>query len=239
MPNGWSKLSGPSAIADAERDPDLALALIHTPAADRPALAALFALDAAFGQTLASASQPALGEIRLAWWREALEALDNAPPPAEPRLADAARLLLPRGIRGAELAAVEGGWRPLFDEFPWTITTAEALLLRGRLLFGLGARLLGCDPAPLEPAGGLWALVDVARGCSDAASRRLLLGQALVLGKPLRGMSLPSTARPLGMLTTAAMRDADRGEPVEQRGAPGRVAAMLGHRWTGRLPRGA
>lgn len=238
MPSGWSKRSGPSAIADAERDPDLTLALIHTPSANRPALAALFALDEAFGQTLASASQPALGQIRLAWWREALEALDNAPPPAEPRLADAARLLLPRGIRGAELAALEGGWRRLFDAFPWTIATAEALRARGHLLFGLGARLLGCDPPLLESAGELWALVDAARGCRDAASRRLLLDQARGFGKPLRGISLPSKARPLGMLTAAAIRDAGRGEPFEQRGAPRRVAAMLGHRWTGRLPRG-
>lgn len=199
-------------------------------------MSALFAIDGAFGETLASTSQAPLGEIRLAWWREALQALDRGPAPAEPRLAAAARLLLPRGISGAELAALEDSWLHLFAEFPWTTETAQAVQSRGRLLFGLAARLLGCAPAPVEQAGGLWALVDATRRCSDPASRRLLLGEARILGQPLRRALIVRRARPLGMLVTAAVRDLDKGEPFEQRGARRRAAAMLIHRWTGRLP---
>jgi hypothetical protein len=39
------------------------------------------------------------------------------------------------------------------------------------------------------------------------------------------------------MLAVLAIRDARRGEPFEREGTPARVAAMLRHRLSGRLPR--
>ena len=66
------------------RDRDLVR--LYWPVELRPAFDALFAIDDAMAEVVASSSQPALGAIRLAWWREALERLDNGPPPAEPRL---------------------------------------------------------------------------------------------------------------------------------------------------------
>ncbi|MEI9850036.1 MAG: squalene/phytoene synthase family protein [Sphingomonas sp.] len=51
------------------------------------ALAALLALDDALARLIRTTGEPALGQMRLAWWRESLERLDAAPPPAEPVLA--------------------------------------------------------------------------------------------------------------------------------------------------------
>ena len=66
-------------------DPERALALSYA-VEGRDALAALLALDDALARLLRSTREPALGQMRLAWWREALERLDTAPPPAEPVL---------------------------------------------------------------------------------------------------------------------------------------------------------
>ena len=66
----------------------------------------------------ARATEPALAAIKLAWWREQLEKLDTEAPPAEPRLQAARAELLPRGIKGEELAALEMGWAALLDESP-------------------------------------------------------------------------------------------------------------------------
>ena len=120
---------------------DLGLALTYVPLRDRAALAALFRIDRAMGDVVRTTTEPMLGPIRLAWWRERLEELDarNAPP-AEPRLELVAHRLLPRGVSGADLAALEPGWLRLFDPFPWTAATGEAIWFRGNLLFGLGAR---------------------------------------------------------------------------------------------------
>ena len=45
----------------------------------RPAFDALLAIDDAMAEIVATATQPALAAIKLAWWREALEKLDHAP----------------------------------------------------------------------------------------------------------------------------------------------------------------
>ena len=143
---------------------DLGLALTYVPLRDRGALAALFAIDRAMGDVVRTTKEPMLGPIRLAWWRERLEELDQATgAPAEPRLQAVERELLSRRISGHDVAALEEGWLRLFDPFPWGIETSEAIWLRGNLLFGLGARVLGDPGEQIQVAGGLWALVDAAR----------------------------------------------------------------------------
>ena len=184
-----------------------------------------------------SSSEPMLGAIRLAWWRERLEELDaGAGPPAEPRLQSVAAELLPRGMAGRDLAALEGGWLRLFDPFPWSIETVEGIWFRGRQLFGLAGRILGESDDALQAAGGLWAIVDAARHCSDGGSRKLLLEQGAAFARGLSGAYFPAPVRPLSLLAALAVRDIGRGEPFEAEGTPARAAVMLKHRVTGRLP---
>jgi phytoene synthase len=182
-----------------------------------------------------TSSQPMLGQIRLAWWRERLEALDRGEVPAEPRLQAVASELLPRGIAGSTLASLEGGWLRLFDEFPWDISTSEAIWFRGRLLFGLGGRILRASSEQIDGAGGLWALVDAARHCSDAASRDMLIGQAGRFARSLSGARFPFAVRPVTGLAGLAVRDLARRESFEPEGTRARAAAILAHRLTGRL----
>jgi phytoene synthase len=179
-----------------------------------------------------------LGQIRLAWWRERLEELDQGgPPPAEPRLQDVAAALLPLGITGGELASLAGPWLRLFEPFPWDIRIAEAIWFRGRFLFALGGRLLGSSDERLEQAGGLWAIADAARRCSDQTSRTMLMEHGRTFARGLGGARFAAPLRPLSMLAALAVRDVRAGEPFEQQGAPGRLAAMLAHRLSGRLPK--
>jgi phytoene synthase len=216
---------------------DVGLALTYVRLPERGAIAAIFAIDRAMGDVVRTTKEPLLGPIRLAWWREALEQLDRAPAPAEPRLQAVARELLPRGIKGGDLAALEDGWLRLFDPFPWSNETAEAIWLRGNLLFGLGAKVADKPSDQIRAAGGIWALVDAARRCSDAQARAMLLSQAARFAQPLGGVSFARPLRGLSALAAVAMRDVRRGEPFEPEGTPGRAAAMLRHRLSGRLPR--
>ena len=189
------------------------------------------------GDVVRTTREPQLGPIRLAWWREQLELLDAASAPAEPRLQEAQRELLPRGVTGRDLAALEGGWLRLFDPFPWDVATSEAIWFRGNLLFGLAARALGRADENIQAAGGLWALVDAARNCSDATSRAMLLNQARTFARGSGTVRYPAVLRPLSMLAAVAIRDVRRGEPFEPEGTPPRAATMFLHRLNGRLPR--
>ena len=190
------------------------------------------------GDVVRTTREPMLGPIRLAWWREPLEEHDGgSTAPAEPRLQKVERELLPRGVSGHDLAGLETGWSRLFDPFPWGVEIAEAVWLRGNLLFGLGARLLGQADEQIQSAGGLWALVDVARHCSDADSRSMLLSQESKFARRLGGTRLAPKLRPLSALAALAIRDCRHPESIEPEGTPGRAAAILRHRLGGRLPR--
>ena len=80
----------------------------YWPVEVRPAYDALFGIDDALADVVTSSTQPALGAIRLAWWREALERLDTKPPPPEPRLQAVASELIPKGLASGRIVASGG-----------------------------------------------------------------------------------------------------------------------------------
>lgn len=202
---------------------DRELALLHVPSKARESFRALFEIDAAMGDVVARSTETGIGRIRLAWWHERLEALDSSPPPAEPRLQAVADHLMPTGVTGSELAALEPGWATLLDpEFDPALIAA-----RGSLLFAIGGKLLGSSDSKLGEAGALYALASVGRrGVPE------LFERAREILNGLRGHRFGSRCRPLTMLTRAATRDLDR---EEAEGCRGRAAAMLAHRWSGRV----
>jgi 15-cis-phytoene synthase len=207
-------------------------ALEATPATVRPALATLWNLDLALAAVVSTTSDPRLGAIRLAWWRERLEELDTAaPPPEEPRLRAIARQLIARGISGNELSRLEDAWLPLLNPFPWGEPEADGLRLRGRVLFGIGARLLGAEAEVATAAGALWSLVDGAEHCTDPQSHNFLLGEARNAIGPLPPKASPEV-RPLTVLAALAAHD------MLRTGNLRRVGAALTHRLRGTFPHG-
>lgn len=172
------------------------------------------------GDLVARSTEPTLAAIKLAWWRERLEELDEGKVPAEPRLRAAAAELLPRGIKGAELGRLEAAWAALLDEQP----NRDLVLERGRMLFVLAARLLGPNaPACLQIAAGVYAVGSLKR-------RGLLPADLLVVTDSPR---IPRRFRPLTALAVLASRDLGRNEPEA---TPVRAWALLRHRLTGLIP---
>ena len=201
------------------RDRDLVR--VYWPIELRPAFDALFGIDDVMGVVVVNASQPALSAIKLAWWRAALERLDQAPPPGEPRLQAVAAELLKRGISGTDVAGIEGGWAALLDEeIDW-----ERVATRGERLFALAGRLLGADHAGLAEAGRTFALGDAARrGAALPADTMALARQRS------QSVRFARKLRPLTALTRLALRD-----PREPEATPARAFALLRHRLTGRV----
>ena len=200
------------------RDRDLVR--LYWPVELRPAFDALFAIDDALAEVVVSSTQPALGAIRLAWWREALERLDANPPPPEPRLAGgggrtaAAR----RHRRDARRA---GGWLggaarrstgPGADRGAWRAAcsrSAAQLARRDRIEL-------------LEAAGRLYAYADrgAARiGCDALADRGDAPAGAASLSAP--AAAADRACRGLRRVTPS------RRPSIEPEATPGRAAALL------------
>ena len=214
---------------EAEIGADRVLMLRQVPTEARPAMEALWRVDAAMGDVVARSTQPALGAVKLAWWRDRLEQLDRGLVPAEPRLNAAAEHLLPNGVSGAELASLVEGWAVLLDEDLASGPVAD----RGSRLFQLAARLLGVEDDVIGDAGALYALVSVGR-----RGLPRLVGEADSVSQQIGRHRFPRALRPLTALARLAERDRRKGPPFEPEGTPPRFAAMLRHRWNGIVARG-
>ncbi len=203
---------------------DRDLVRLYWPVELRPAFDALFAVDDAMAEIVATSTQPALGTIRLAWWREALERLDHHPPPPEPTLTAAAAELLPRGITGAGLAAFEDGYATLLDEEP----DRDRLGAGGEALFAAGATVLGGDDSMLPSAGRLHAAAQAARRGWSPAPHDVAFGQ-------LAGYRFPRALRPLTAFARLAARDIRQAPVFEPQATPARALALLSHRLFGTI----
>jgi 15-cis-phytoene synthase len=219
-----------------EGAPERALVLAYAPADRRSALAALLALDDALALLLRTTREPALGQLRLAWWREALARLDTEPAPAEPVLQGIADTLLPLGITGASLVPIVHGWEVLVEE---DALGADALARFGAgrgTLFDVAARTLGASTDdPAVAAGKGWALVDLARHLRAPEEAVEAGRQAADALEPALRQRWSRRGRALGALAHLARMDlAVPAEAPVPHGAPRRVARLFWHRLTGR-----
>ncbi|KQM41637.1 hypothetical protein ASE59_03745 [Sphingomonas sp. Leaf10] len=201
-------------------DPERRLALAYAPDdGRRAALSALLALDAALADVMRTTTQPAIGQIRLAWWREQLAKLDQAPPPAMPVLAALAEQVLPRGVTGVALAKVVEGWEVLIEE---ETLDRDALsrfgVERGGQLFALAAAILGGDAGRAATLGQGWALADLMQHLDD----RNVAETAGALARTALATRLGGVARPLGLLALSARLDLAQVAP----GGPKRAARL-------------
>ena len=206
--------SAAALVRDADRD--RWLATLYAPAAMRPALLAVHALDLELAKVAATTTDAMLGEIRLAWWRERLLALD-VEVPAQPVLRALAADVLPRGISGAMLARFEDSWLALADG-----DVAGFVAARGAAVGGVIARLLGGDEAGVD-LGRRWAAGEAARSG--------------YIVDPLPVVRAPAALRSLAGLATLGARDLARavaGLPTEARATPKRQLLLLCTMLTGR-----
>lgn len=214
-------------------DPERTLAVLYAPVAARAAVAAILALDDALADVVRQAREPALAQLRYAWWRERLAALDSEAPPAMPVLADLAAHALPRGVSGAALADLVDGWEALAAAETLDAAAIDAFAAgRGATLFALLARACGAHKPPVA-AGEGWALADLAGNLGDPVEVAAVRAVANARLAAVRSYRWPRSLRTLGAMALLARLDLDA-SPGDRRGSPGRVARLLWMRVSGR-----
>lgn len=200
--------------------PEQRLALAWSTAAKRERLASVLVLDRRLARIVARTREPMLGQMRLAWWRDAL-----GKPVAERPRGDAVLDTLGRLLEGQEAAliALVDGWERILEEPPLSESAARRFAA-GRCMALLAAyNRTTCENGPRDPfheAAWRWSLADFASRVSDDGERALLL--RLGLGDGEQNLRLPREARGLAVLGALGARALRRGgRPLmEGRGAP-------------------
>lgn len=188
-------------------DRDRYFAVLFAPAPVRGALLALHAYDLTLRDIIRTTTDPHLGLIRLAWWRDAVS---DEPVAGQPVLAALSK------------ARIDSGRSVALAEAYMDRIEGKAAGETGALLFDTAAHLLkvGSDPQ-VAAAGRYWdAACDLRAGGRTGAP-------------PLPKERAPADIRPITAIAAAARRDfAGKHEP---RGVTGRQIAMLRHLLTGRF----
>ncbi|MEM6856288.1 MAG: hypothetical protein AAF559_00325 [Pseudomonadota bacterium] len=172
------------------------LALAHTKGETRSALTILFELDSRLARIVAATTEPMLGQMRLAWWREML-GKPVSDRPAGDQVLDAIGSVW-QGREGF-LVSVVDGWEHMLSDPPLTREAAIAFAEgRGAAFGGLASfsRRANAFRPQLEAAGRIWAIADAACHIGTEAERETLvaLGRELplpdALPAPFRGIAI-------------------------------------------------
>jgi phytoene synthase len=148
-------------------DPDRWLCALFAPDAARPHLLALYALNLELARIAPLVREPMLGQIRLQWWREAIEGAAAGTPRAHPVVRAVAGLLAAGRVEAAALTALvdarEAELDPAESLADLTAVTAWAAGTGGALS-ALAAQIAGGGASPVVTgAGAAAALVGLLR----------------------------------------------------------------------------
>jgi phytoene synthase len=198
--------------------PEVGLALAWSPPKVRGPLGVALQLDRRLARIVARTTEPMLGQMRLAWWRDAM----GTPLADRPR-GDAVLDAVGEHWAGREASLIQlvNSWEVL--------VTAESLgraeidafgAQRGAFFSALDEDIPTTSNARVAAAGMRWALADAAAGVSDAGERAALVEAGLARVGGVGRM--PRALRGLSVLDALALRSLRRGgRPLmEGRGAP-------------------
>lgn len=208
-----------SAEASENLSADARLALAHSPDEVRDVLRIFLEFDARLARIVAATSEPMLGQMRLAWWR------DELGKPVEQRPNGDAVL---DGIgehwagREAGLISLANAWEHLLAEPPLDEADARKFLEHRRdgLVSVFSAVDSGvADNKAYKDAAWAWVCADVATKVSDSDERAMFV--RLGTSDARTGGALPRPARGLAILGALGLRSLRRGgRPLmEGRGA--------------------
>jgi phytoene synthase len=184
------------------------LALAHAPAQLRPAAVAAFALDARLAKFVAQASEPLVGQLRLAWWREQL-----GKPPGNRASGDVIldSLSAQWGDASCDLVALVDGWERLLTDTPLPEAAVEEFVSGRATIFGGLASLAGyMDSVPAaREIGRQWALADLLAHITGPD--RDAMAAAWPMADQGRDARLPRRLRHLAILGSLGRRATFRG----------------------------
>lgn len=185
----------------------------------REPLSIALQLDRRLARIVSRTHEPMLGQMRLAWWREAL-----GKPASERPQGDVVLDAIGNHWAGREatLIAMVDGWEVLITADPLDSLAIESFGKQRSAFFGalVEDHLQQAAQDNIAASAYRWALADAAARVSDANERAALIAAGAAC--PSTGGRLPKVLRGLAVLDALSQRALRRGgRPLmEGRGAP-------------------
>jgi len=205
--------------------PEARIALAWSPPRLRARLGTALALDRRLARIAMRTREPMLGQMRLAWWREALSKPLADRPRGDLVLDSAGQHW---AGREAGLIALVDGWEVLVSAPQIGADEAEAFARQRAAFFALlpDEAAMPAMAEAVAAAARVWALADAAAAVSDPAERAVLIaaGQAAA-ARPAR---LPAALRGLAVLAALGRRALARGGRPLMEGRAAALSALRG-----------
>jgi phytoene synthase len=187
--------------------PPKRLALAYSRGRSRAFWELILAHDVRLAQIIGNSSEPLIGQMRLAWWRDVIAKPAAARPSGEPllaRLAEIEAMGVADITRSAMLALLDG-WGELLANEDWTPHVLNRYAAaRANGVFTAFARMAGVAPmwiAQAELAGREWALADLMTICQTQQQHDAVCA---VVNTSEQNYRLPRALRPLSILAFSA-----------------------------------
>lgn len=210
-------------ISDDILPAEIRLALAHTPRAYREALTIFFDFDLRLGRILSGTTEPMLGQMRLAWWRETLMR-----PVEERPNGDVVLDAIGKHWVGRETAliALVDCWEELLAEPPLGEDHARRFAQgRSRAMaaaFGHQGGVRGASGVAVSAE--LWAIADLATSVSGPDEREMLV--TVGLSGADRAEKLSAPYKGVAILGALALRSLEKGGRPLMEGRGASVTAL-------------
>jgi 15-cis-phytoene synthase len=173
-------------------NPPQRLAIAYAPRRFREAFTLLLEIDARLAALVAKSSEPLIGQMKLAWWRDAIAAEPHRRPKGEPlfeRLGAISGLSLE-----PSLTRLVDAWESLLVDPADGVGRADFAKARSAAIFGNYANWVGSKD-DLQLLGEEWAVDDLAEGLPVGRTSRMMLPREKevrplsILAMSVRGVS--------------------------------------------------
>ena len=144
---------------DFDLPPPARLAIAYAPSDVRDRFSLLLQFDVRIADVVGKATEPLIGQMKLAWWRDVIGMTSNRRPSGEPLVAQM-NLLADADLEHAMLQLL-AAWEGVLVEDEWDDVTLKAFASeRGRAIFSTYAKWIGVD-IDLKNLASDWAMDDL------------------------------------------------------------------------------
>jgi 15-cis-phytoene synthase len=198
--------------------PPQTLALAYARHDSRMFLELLLRFDVKLGSIIRNGKEPLIGQMRLAWWRDAIAKPAAMRPSGEPLLAVLTNIEdAPLAEKAAQaMQQLADSWGELLAQEIWTKDVLDRhVQARAAAVFCGFADVTtqgAYDKTAVCRSGEYWATASLTQYCQNAEQHNAVTARLKAMTPRTR---LPSVLRPLTILAFAAMQD----QTIEQRNA--------------------